>query len=102
MRVLMDEDMPRALKNNLTEHQVYTVQDMGWAGTKNGELVKRADKEFDVFLTADKNLRYQQNLKRFEIAIIVFPSNDYAVVLGLTERVKIVLQEILRATLIEL
>lgn len=102
MRILIDEDMPRALKNNLTEHQVYTVQDMGWAGTKNGELLKRADKQFDVFLTADKNLQYQQNLKRFEIAIVVFPSNDYALVLELTERVKIVLQEIPRATLIEL
>lgn len=102
MKILLDEDMPRVLKRNLPEHQALTVQDMGWAGVKNGELLKRADLQFDVFLTADQNLRYQQNVKRFGISIVVFPSNHREVVLGLTERLKQVLQTISRSDVIEL
>ncbi len=94
--------MPRALKKNLSEHEVSTVQSMGWAGVKNGELLKRADQQFDVFLTADQSLRHQQNLKRFKISIIVFPSNHYEIVLGLAEKLKTALRGITPSTLIEL
>lgn len=102
MRILFDEDMPRPLKKNLTDHQVFTVQELGWSGIKNGELLKRANSQFDVFLTADKSLQYQQNLKRLDISIIVFPSTQIDIVLGLTERLLAVLQNITRGDLIVL
>lgn len=102
MRILFDEGMPRALKDRLTEHQVATVQELGWSGLKNGELLKRADKQFDAMLTTDQNLRHQQNLKRFEISIVVFPSTHIDTILSLTAELKIALQEIARGSLIEL
>ena len=102
MNILFDEGMPRALKRNLAEHHVATVREMGWSGLKNGELLKKANNQFEVLLTTDQNLRYQQNLKRFDISIIVFPSTHIKVVLGLTEELKAALQQITRGTLIEL
>ncbi len=75
MRILVDESLPRYTKRMLSEHTVATVQEMGWGGTKNGKLLALAEAEFDVFLTADKNLRYQQNLHGKKLSIVVFPSN---------------------------
>ena len=63
MRVLLDECLPKKLKYEFTEHEVKTVPEMGWAGKKNGELIRAAQGEFDVFITADQNIQYQQNLK---------------------------------------
>ncbi len=77
MRALLDENVPRALKALLPGHDVRTVQEMNWAGIQNGELVLRADAEFDVLLTADKNLRYQQNLANRRIAIVELPTNRW-------------------------
>ena len=71
----MDECLPQELVEWLPEWDVSMVQQMGWAGVKNGELLRRAEGEFDLFLTADKNLRYQQNLKGRRLAILVLPSN---------------------------
>jgi hypothetical protein len=56
---------------------------MGWAGTKNGELLRRVEAEFDVFLTADQQLRYQQNLSGRPLAIIVLPTNQVRTVVSL-------------------
>ncbi|MCE0522352.1 MAG: hypothetical protein LV480_05515 [Methylacidiphilales bacterium] len=64
-----------------------TAQECGWAGIKNGELLVLAEERFDVFLTSDKNLRYQQNLAERKIAIIEFPANRRAVVKLLVHRV---------------
>ena len=65
MRVLLDEQLPRHLARDLTAHQVRTVQQEGWTGLKNGELLQRAaNSGFDVFVTADQNLEFQQNLTR--------------------------------------
>ena len=74
MRVLIDECLPRPLKSLLTGHDYRTVQEMGWDGVKNGELLLLAEKDFDVFITGDKNLRYQQNLGGRQIAIILPPT----------------------------
>jgi len=63
VRVLLDEQLPRRLARELTGHQVRTVHQQGWAGLKNGELLRRAAREgFEVFVTADQNLEFQQNL----------------------------------------
>ncbi|MEK6334100.1 MAG: DUF5615 family PIN-like protein [Acidobacteriota bacterium] len=71
MRVLLDECVPRKLRRELAEHEVLSVTERGWSGIENGELLALAEAEFDVFLTVDQNLKYQQNLKAFNIGILV-------------------------------
>lgn len=72
MRLLLDESLPRRLKARLAPHEVRTVPEMGWAGKTNGELLRLAEQEFEVFLTADQKLPDQQNLPTFRIAVVVF------------------------------
>jgi hypothetical protein len=67
---------------------------MGWAGVQNGELLRRAEEHFDVFLTADQSLRYQQNLSRRKLAILVLPSNQVPVVARLVPVVETLLTTI--------
>lgn len=75
MRVLLDEQLPRQLAREITNHETRTVQQAGFSGLKNGDLLKRAKEVgFDVFVTADRNLQFQQNLSRVELAIIVLRS----------------------------
>lgn len=75
MRVLLDESLPRQLARELTEHDVRTVPEQGWAGLRNSELLRLAVEEgFEVFLTADQNLEYQQNLQRLGVAVVVVAS----------------------------
>lgn len=102
MNVLIDESLPRYLKRILYEHQCVTVQEMGWSGIKNGLLLARAEKQFAVLLTADKNLRYQQNLQGRTLAIIVFPSNRLSVIKQLASQITAVVPTIAPGTLIEL
>lgn len=71
MRVLLDESLPRTLVRHLSGVVAETVYDRGWSGLKNGELLQLASKSFDVFLTADQNLPYQQNLAGHAIRVIV-------------------------------
>ena len=76
MRVLLDESVPRRLGFDLSPHFVRSVQTMGWAGLKNGALLAKAQDEFDVLVTADRNLRYQQNTEQLPIALIVIRGSD--------------------------
>ena len=76
MKVLLDECVPRKLKRELTEHEVLTVTEYGWSGIKNGKLLTLAEAEFDVFLTIDQNLKYQQNLKAFHIGVILLVARN--------------------------
>ena len=71
MRVLLDEDLPRRLGALLLGHECSTVPRSGWAGTKNGELLALAATRFDVFLTMDLNLEFQQNLATLPMAVLV-------------------------------
>lgn len=72
MRVLLDEQLPRQLARELTDHEVHTVQQRGWAGLKNGELLRNAaEAGFEVFVTADQNLEFQQNLSDSELFVLV-------------------------------
>ena len=71
MRILLDEDLPRRLASLLAGHEVATVQRRGWTGVKNGRLLALAAGEFDVFLTMDRNLEFQQNLLTLPIAVLV-------------------------------
>lgn len=71
MKLLLDECIDRRLAKDLAGHDVKTVPQMGWAGVKNGALLILAEKEFDVFITVDRNLSFQQNLPTFNIAILI-------------------------------
>lgn len=77
MRVLLDENLPHDLIEPLSRHDVVTVQSMGWAGAENGELLRRAGGEFDVFVTMDRKLQREQDLSvlPFGILLIVAQSN---------------------------
>ena len=76
MKILLDECVPYKVKSYLGGHRVYSVQMMGWGGIKNGALIKLADSQFDIFVTIDKNLKYQQNLSRQRMAIILISVQD--------------------------
>jgi hypothetical protein len=76
MRILLDESVPRQLAPLLTGHEVATVAQMGWAGRKNGELLRLATPEFAAFVTLDRNLEHQQNLERIGIGIAVLVARD--------------------------
>lgn len=71
MRVLLDENLDHALRKLLGQHEILTVTYMGWAGLKNGELLKAAETNgFDVFLTGDQTLFYEQNLSMRRLAVV--------------------------------
>lgn len=76
MKLLLDECLPRRLKNLFTAHEVRTVPEMGWHRRRNGDLLRMAAAEFDVFVTADQSLQYQQNLAGVDIGIIVFAAHS--------------------------
>ena len=72
MRVLLDEQLPRQLAPLLVGHEVRTVPQVGWAGLTNGELLRRAEAAgFDLFITADQNLEFQQNLPQSGLGVVV-------------------------------
>lgn len=77
IRVLLDENLPRKLKSSL-QADVSTVPECGWSGVTNGELLQLAALEFDVLLTMDRGMEYQQNLSRLDLCLILISaaSND--------------------------
>jgi predicted nuclease of predicted toxin-antitoxin system len=71
MKILIDENLPRKLAVHLEGHECKTVVGCGWSGKKNGELLALADAQFDVLLTLDKNLPFQQDLGSVRIAVLI-------------------------------
>ena len=71
MKILLDECIDQRLAAEITNHEVKTVPEMGWANVKNGQLLTLAQADFDVFVTVDRNLPYQQNLPKYNIAVVV-------------------------------
>lgn len=90
MRLLLDESVPRRLRQSLPNHHIRTVGEMGWGGTKNGALLRLAASDFDVFITVDKNLPYQQNLSTLPIAVVVLHalSNELQVLMPLVPKLE--------------
>ena len=76
MRILLDESLPRRLRDVFAGHEVATVVEAGWAGVQNGELLRLAATQFDLFVTADQNLQFQQNLSALPIAVAVLVARD--------------------------
>jgi hypothetical protein len=102
MNVLLDECTPRLVKTRLAIHNIRTAQEMGWGGYKNGELLTAAEAQFDVFITTDKNLRYQQNIKGRKIAIVVLPSNQVPIVAALVPVIESTLMNIQPGAFVEI
>jgi cephalosporin-C deacetylase-like acetyl esterase len=76
VRVLLDECVDVRLAASLATVDVRTVEDQGWLGISNGELLALAAAEFDVFVTVDRNLPFQQHLPRFDIAVILLRAKE--------------------------
>jgi hypothetical protein len=77
MRILFDQGTPAPLRHALAGHEVTTSHEAGWSALGNGELLAAAEARFDVLITTDQNLRYQQNLKGRHLAIIVLPTTSW-------------------------
>ncbi len=81
MKLLLDENLPKKLKLDFPEHEIYTVSDKKWNSKKNGELLKlMLAEDFDALFTFDRNLQFQQNFKKYPIAVIVLNAMDNAYV----------------------
>ena len=78
MCILLDESLPRRLSRALAEHTVTTVVEAGWSGVKNGKLLALAAGQYDVFVTADRNLQYQQNLSSLPLAVVVLSAISFS------------------------
>lgn len=76
MRILLDACLPRKLKLDLPGHSVQTVPEVGWAAIKNGELLRRAARSFDAFITVDRGLSHQQNLAGLDLIMITLVASS--------------------------
>ena len=94
MKIIIDECVPGIVKRGLPDLGIVSVQDMGWAGIKNGQLLRLVAEEFDVLITSDKNLRHQQNLPIRDLAVIILPSNQVPIVKGLLPEIEKALMNI--------
>ena len=77
MKLLLDECIDRKFAREFVDYEIKTVPQIGWAGVKNGQILALAEAEFDVFITVDRNLSFQQNLPQFDIAVIVLQAPSY-------------------------
>lgn len=77
MKILLDECVPWPLHRFLNNHECSTAQQQGWGGIKNGDLIRLAEMKFDLFVTSDQSIRYQQNLAGRQIAILELSTNDF-------------------------
>ena len=76
MKILLDECVPWPMRHLIASHSCSSVQVLGWSGIRNGDLLERAEAAFDLFITSDQNIRYQQNLASRSIAILELSTND--------------------------
>lgn len=104
MTVLLDECLPRRLKNCLPGHDCRTVPEMGWAGKSNGELLALAEPSFDVLLTMDAGLDYQQNIRGHRLCIIILRarSNRYDDLVPLAPAILAAVETITPGTMVRL
>jgi predicted nuclease of predicted toxin-antitoxin system len=88
MRILFDQATPVPIRTYLADHEVRTAAQQGWEKLKNGELLAAAEAEgFDVLLTTDKNMRYQQNLSGRRIAVVVLGLQQWPSLRPLVQRI---------------
>jgi predicted nuclease of predicted toxin-antitoxin system len=102
MKILLDECTPHVLKRLLTEFHITTVQELGWAGIKNGALLQLAEEHVDVLITSDQNLKFQQNLANRQLAISQLPTNQIPLVIKLSPKISEALSVIKAGEFIEI
>lgn len=91
MRILLDQGAPVPLRSILSDHEVSTAYELGWSRLSNGELLSAAERDFDVLVTTDRNLRYQQPLTGRRLAILVLPTTSWP---RIQEHTEMILHEI--------
>lgn len=99
MKILLDENLPKKLKQDFQGFEIYTVRDKGWQGKTNGELIKlMIAGGFDLLITFDKNLQHQQNFEKFPMAVLALSASDntYATMKALVPKIKRRLSEPLK------
>ena len=94
MKILLDECVPWPVHRLLTNHSCTSVQAQGWSGIRNGDLLRRAEAEFDLFITSDQNIHYQQNLAGRRIAILELSTNDLRRIQGASALIEEAIGEI--------
>ena len=103
MKILLDEGVPKIIQRRLTKRSISNVEEMGWRGIKNGTLLDlMAAGQFQVLVTADKNLPLQQNLKKRLVSAIIIPANDVPTVVELLPEIEQALATIAPGESIEL
>jgi len=98
MRLLLDENLPKKLKKDLSEHQIFTIREMGWTGKSNGVLMQLMTKDkFDALITFDQNLQHQQNFQKYSLTVLVLvaPDNSYLTLKDLVPKIKDIISGVL-------
>ena len=102
MKFLIDECLPHQIRGRLTGHDSRALKYAGYSGYENGELLSIAEDEYDVFITSDKNLRYQQNLSGRKLAILLLSTNDRNEILNNGERILAIVNRMKQSEFVEL
>ena len=76
MRILFDQGTPVPLRAHLDGHTIRTAFELGWSNLQNGELLAAAEAAFDLLITTDQQMRYQQNISRRQLAVLVLPTTS--------------------------
>ncbi len=102
MKILIDECVPRPIIKFLVGHIAKTAQEVGWGVYNNGQLLRLAENEYDLFITADQNIRYQQNLTDRKIAILVLSTNHWETIRLNSDNILAAVEAIAPAGFVEL
>ena len=94
MKVFFDHCVPRTLRARLPGHEVATARERRWDQLRNGDLIAAVEKDYEVMITSDQNLRYQQNLASRKLALVILPTNNLRKVLALSPTILAVLATI--------
>jgi hypothetical protein len=99
VKVLLDENLPHKLRAALAQHEVLTVVFLGWGGLKNGALLKAAEAaKFDVFITGDRALEYQQHLASYNLAVLSLSSNNWPIIKNYVAEIAAAIEGAVRGT----
>jgi hypothetical protein len=95
LKILFDQGVPVPLRDQLNGHNIYTTFELNWSSLSNGELISIAEQQgFDIFLTTDKNLKYQQNLSQRTIGIVVLSTTSWPRIQKCISKIQLVIDSI--------
>jgi hypothetical protein len=102
LRILLDEGVPDVIKKRLSTLSIFTAEEMGWRGIKNGAMLDLMAEEFQTIVTTDKNLPFQQNLAKRRIGAVILPSNRIRIVIELIPKIETALLTITPGQFVQL